>query len=685
MKAFLVLGLGLLTTVATAQTYIGPDTVGGGFTGRVSAIVCHPSDPNIYFAAGADGGVWKSTNAGASWTAVADSMPTTSIGALATFDGNLVYAGSGEGNYALHSRYGVGIFRSRDGGATWTHLAQKNFGGRCFTRIVVNPRMTGALIYAAITPAGGFPEKSAAKGHVFRDWPIGVFRSMDAGASWEHLTNGLPNEACTDIVMDSRNVGVLYAAIGRPFGSADNGIYKTIDGGNSWTKLGGGLPITNVGRIGIAISKLNPSRLFALIANPCNANGDGATTKGAYRSDDGGATWTPLTALDIQSTYGWYQCVAATNPTDQDTAYFSGLNMVRTINAGTSYSTVTPPHVDVHAITFDASNRILVGCDGGIYRSSDNGASWQSLNNGIGVMQLYAGVSTHKTLGDDILGGFQDNGSNLKSSASLNWPALFGGDGGWTAFNQVNTSTLWVQPQGAGQLRRSDNLGASFALKSTGINTSEPVAFYTPIEYFPGSGTHLLCGTDRVYESVNNGDQWTAISPDLTPNVVAAIRSLAINPVNTNNVMVATTNGDIDRSTDGGHTFATVLSNIPGWIRVTREIVPSPVDGNTWYLAVSYFGVPHIRMTANNGGSWTTLDGNLPDVPVNTVGFNPATNPMQLYAGTDAGLYRSLDSGVTWTSMAGIPNVPVIDIRYRATFSELIVATQGRGVYRVSL
>jgi photosystem II stability/assembly factor-like uncharacterized protein len=600
------------------------------------------------------------------------------------FGSNTIYAGSGEANYALHSRYGMGIYRSQDGGTTWAQLAQKTFAGRCISKIVINPRSGGSNVYAAVTPAGGFPEKSAAKGHPFRNGPIGVFRSVDWGASWTQLTNGLPNEACTDLVMDPRSTQVLYAAIGRPFGAATNGIYKTIDGGASWTKLTNGLPTVTLGRISVSVSRVDNQRLYALITNPCGPGGENGTTMGMYKSSNAGASWTPVTLNSIQSTYGWYQCHAWASPTSLDTVFFAGLSMVRSVTAGASYSTITPPHVDIHALDFDAQGRMVVGCDGGIYRSADEGTTWTSLNNGLGVMQLYAGVSTHLNQQNRVVGGFQDNGTNMKTDGTLTWTHLLGGDGGWTAWNQVLTNTLWGQSQGPAQLRRSDNLGVSFTLKSTGINSGQPVAFYTPVEYFPNSSTRLLCATDRIYESVNGGDNWTAISPDLSPTN-GAIRSLAIHPMNSNNVMVATTDGNVSRSTDGGHNFVASLTGIPGWVRVTREIVPSPVEANTWYLAVSQFGTDQIRKTSNNGTTWTVLDGDLPDVPVNTIGIDPRPVVPVLYAGTDAGLYRSTNGGVNWIRLSGIPNVPIIDIRYRATFGELTIATQGRGFYRLIL
>ncbi|MEQ1932274.1 MAG: hypothetical protein ABL962_00145, partial [Fimbriimonadaceae bacterium] len=240
----------VLATLSTAQDEIGPHTLGAGFTGRISAIATVLTDSNTYYIGAADGGVWKTVDGGLTWQNLTDAMPSSSIGATAVPNRQTIYVGTGEANYALHSRYGLGIYKSINSGATWAHLGESVFGGRCISRIVVSPRNVN-LVYAAVTPAGGFPEKSAAKGHPGRDGDLGVFRSTNGGLTWTRLT-GLPNEACTDLLMSQASTSVMYAAIGRPFGSASNGIYRTSDGGATWTKLGGGLPSTDVGRISIA-------------------------------------------------------------------------------------------------------------------------------------------------------------------------------------------------------------------------------------------------------------------------------------------------------------------------------------------------------------------------------------------------------------------------------------------------
>ncbi len=666
---------------------LGPAPISNGqYTGRISAIVCDPVDSNRYFVGGADGGVWRTSDGGVNWTPLTDGLPTTAVGALALdpADADVVYLGSGEANFANHSRYGLGLFKSTDGGLSWSQLAESTFAGRCFSKLIVSPA-DPQVVYAAITPAGGFPEKAAAKGHPAKDGPIGVFRSNDGGATWSQLLNGLPNEAATDLALDPANPGTGYAAIGRIFGSSSNGIYKTSDGGDSWIKLAGGLPTTSVGRISVAVAPSNPSRLYTLITNPADANGGGASVRGGWRSSDAGATWTSINVPSIQSTYGWYLSLVTVQPTNANTVVMGGLELVRSTNSGVSFSTITPPHVDMHAAAWDAAGRLLIGDDGGVHRSANLGTSWSSLNTGLGVIQFYAGLSTHPADDQVVLGGTQDNGTNLRSADSLAWVGVLGGDGGWTQIDQAAPLRSFGEYQGSGNLYRSTNGGASYNYVGTGINTSDRNAFLPPYLIDPTDSNRMLYATQRVYRSLNGGTSWSVLSGDLSDGS-GAIRALAMAPSDPDVVYAATNDGNVQLSTDGGATFGLILDGHPGWPRVTREITVDPTDPSVVYLATAHFGAEQVLRSGDAGASWQSLDGDLPDLPVNVVAVDARWSPAELYAGSDAGLYRSLDDGHTWQKIAaGMPNAAIIDLRLDTGRERLIVGTQGRGAWEVSI
>lgn len=676
-------------TLALAQVWreLGPAPItNGSYTGRISSIAPSRSNPNLMYVAGADGGLWRTTNGGVNWTPLTDGLPSSAMGAVALdpLNESVLYLGSGESNHANHSRYGLGLFKSTDAGGSWTQLAESTFAGRCFSKIIVDPINT-SVVYAAITQAGGFPEKAAAKGHPLRDGPLGVFKSTDGGITWTQLLSGLPNQAASDMVMSPTDPGTLYSAVGRIFGNAANGVYKTTNGGASWSKLAGGLPTSNVGRIALAIAPSNASRLYALVTNAASSSGGNATTLGAYRTDNAGATWTALSVGNIQATYGWYLCTASVQPTNPDVVIFGGLSLVRSSNAGGSFSTITPPHVDMHATEWTSDGRLLSGNDGGVHVSSNLGGSWTSLNTGLGVIQFYAGLSTHPSDLNILLGGTQDNGTVRRNTNTKNWSNVLGGDGGWTQIDQANPLRMFAEYQGTATLFRSTNGGSSFSGSSSGINSGDRNCFLPPYEIDPTNSNRMLYCTHRVYESMNGGTSWTAVSGDLS-NGAGAIQSIAIAPSNPQVAYVATNDGNVSVSTDGARTFTRVLSGIPSWPRTTRSIFVHPGDDQTAYLAVAQYGVNKIRRTRDRGQTWEPLDGDFPDVPANTIAVDTRGAVPRIYVGADDGVYRSLDDGRAWRRFGvGLPRCAVIDLRLDIGRNRLVVATQGRGAWEASL
>jgi photosystem II stability/assembly factor-like uncharacterized protein len=667
---------------AAAQQWreLGPAPVSwfGGSSGRISAIACSPTDPDRTFAGGADGGVWRTIDGGATWQPVTPHAPTSAIGALAIdpANENIIYAGTGEANYANHSRYGLGLLKSVDGGDTWELLADETFAGRTFARIAINPDRP-SMLYAAIGRAGGFPELAAAKGHPQAEGPVGVFKSEDAGRSWR-LLEGLPAIEATDLALDSGDPDTIYAGIGRIFGHTDNGVYRSRDGGETWTKLTGGLPTESPGRISLGTAPSRPQTVYALLTRVATASGGSAGNIGGYRSDDGGDTWRPYGSVH-QSSYGWYLSVTTVHPTDADVVFYGGLDMTRVSGAGGF--TVTPPHVDVHAIEFDAAGRLISGDDGGVHRSENLGALWTSVNEGLGTAQFYAGLSTSPADERMVFGGLQDNGSNLRADDSLAWQTVIGGDGGWTQIDQTRPNRMFGESQGTGALRRSTDGGESWG--GVGGSISGRNCFLPPYVIDPSNPDRMLYATHRIHESLTGGGGWSVISTDLT-NGEGAIRALAIAPSDSAFVYIATNDGNVQVSEDGGRTFRLSLDDHPGWPRVTHEIWVSPSDPQTALLAGAHFGVDQVRRTRDAGRIWESLDGDLPDVPVNVVIADERATPPTLYAGADTGVFYSINDGATWRRYsAGLHTCAVVDLILEPERDRLVIGTQGRGAWSV--
>lgn len=663
---------------------LGPAPITSGpYTGRISAVACSATDANRMYAAGADGGVWRTDDGGASWSPLSDDWAQQAIGALAIdpTDDDVLVVGTGEANYANHSRYGIGVYRTEDGGAAWSHHAESTFAGRTFSKLAIDPT-NPSVLYAAVARAGGFPALAAAKGHPNANGPVGVFKSTDGGETWSHLT-GAPAVPASDVAIDPSNPTTVYAAIGDIFGHPQNGIWKSTNGGATWAKLSGGLPTSTHGRVSVAVAPSNPLRLYALITNPSSGTGGGASSLGGFRSDNGGASWASLPIGNIQASYGWYLSLVTVSPTDPNTVLMGGLTLHRSTNAGASWSNVTPPHVDLHAAAWDASGRLVVGDDGGLHRTTNVGSSWSPLNQGLGLTQLYAGLSSHPTDDETFFGGFQDNGSNRRNTTTQGWAQVFGGDGGWTQVDQVNPNVVFVEYQGSGNLFRSTDGGNGFN-GTNGISGGDRNCFLPPFLIDPGNPSVLLYGTHRIYRSTDGGVNWSAITGDVTAGS-GAVRALAQSKSDPKYVYAATNDGLVLRSIDAGFTWTTLLSGQPGWPRVTRELTVHPNDPKTVFLAGAAFGVPHVRKSTDAGQTWTTHDGDLPDVPVNVVAVVD-TGVEQLFAGTDAGLYHSANDGTNWRRYGeGLPHATVIDILIDRGNARIVVATQGRGVWRAPL
>jgi hypothetical protein len=675
-----------LASAGTARadwTEIGPAPFGNGDSGRTISVAGHPTDPTIFYVGAATGGVWK--NQAGTWTPLTDSMPFNPIGALAIDPTNasVIYAGTGEPHAGLHAFYGVGLYKSTDAGATWQVLAADTFGGRSFSRILIHPTNT-QLLFAAVGHSGlGYPGGiTAMKGHPGSTGPGGVFRSSDGGVTWTQVAGGLPAVDASDMVRAPDDPNTLYAAIGAALGDPGNGVWKSTDGGDTWTKLGGGFP-ANTGRTMLAIAPSRPQRLYASIAGPGDdISSTTSQTIGAWKTDDAGATWTNTNAGTYLSNQGNYDNCVIVDATNPDIAYFGGVTMVMTNNGGTSYTMAPSLHSDHQGLGQLPNGDIIVVTDGGVNRRAAGSTTWTRVTTGYGVTQLYAGVSIHPTNRDFLLGGFQDNGTSI-STAKGTWRRVLGGDGGYTALHPAAPDVMFATIYNAGSLSRSTNGGTNFSTSASGITTSDRTAFYHVTVFHPTDPMTVFTATHRVYKSTNQGSNWTAISGDVSGGAPYAIRALAIAPSNPQILWAATNDHKVAVSTDGGVTF-TQKTEAPGWRRVTRELSIPPWDDQSVLVAVPRFGMDQVKMTKDLGATWTAIDGDLPDIPVNTVDSAWVQSRKAIFVGTDRGVYFTCNEGQHWEKIGTtLPHVHVNDIRYDPYFKRVVASTMGRGVWQI--
>ena len=671
-------GLGFAQAVGNGWTAIGPNNVNINIasSGRLTAIAVHPTTPTTVFAAGAQGGVWKSLNSGASWMPLTDDQCSLAMGSIAIDQKNpdIIYAGTGELHNSFDSYYGCGVLRSIDGGMTWQQLGASVFdvpnpfsgGGVSISKVVIDPRTAG----------------SPTATRVFVTSDNGIFKSEDSGVNWTLLTNGLPSVAgrggtMSDMVADTTAFGTFYAATG--LRSSAPGIYKTIDGGATWTKQV--IPPTaDIGRIQLAIAQSSPQTLYF----SAGRLSDG-TLLGIYRTNNGGAVWSQLAASGATcASQCWYDQHIHVDPRNPEIVFFGGFTLHRSIDGGATFPNVSGPiHVDQHSFAFDPVNSGIVyaGNDGGIYRSADSGKanSWTTRNTDIAVHQFYAGFSLHPTNPNRMMGGSQDNGTS-EYSGSLSWLHVLGGDGGYTAIDHITGNTAWAETQwirGAeyiGPRRRDAPSGGGFALKRNGIDINDRAQFIPPLLMDPVNPRVLYFGTFLLYRTRDNGENWFPISGDLTGGS-RTITSIAVARSDTMQIYVGTSDGRIQASSNGGASF-TSGSGVPN--RTVTDIAVDPTNPAVAYATLSGFQAAHVIKTTNRGLSWTSISSNLPDIPANAIVIQPG---IEIDIGTDLGVFRSNDDGATWTPFTGLPNVAVFDLVFNPVTRLLVAATHGRGAF----
>jgi streptogramin lyase len=665
-----------LTLDASTWTSLGPAPILTGwspFAGRIAAVAADPTRANVLYVAAASGGVWKTTDGGVNWLPLTDAQATLWMGsvALAPSNPSIVYAGTGEADTGT---YGRGLLKSTDGGATWTLLTgnpgQNEFDLRMIGRVLIDPADAN-VVYIAVVGGGSHD---------------GIWKSTDGGATWTNTTAGIDaNHSWTDLVMDPGNSQVLYAALGDS-GSAVNGVYKTTDGGATWAPAGN-FPHGNasVGRITLAIAPTPAQTLFAAATN----SADGSLFE-MLRSTDGGNTWQALSGVpNYLGAQGWYDTALAVDPSNPAMVYAGGSsnsggpNVIESRDGGATWSDISAPHTDQHALVFDANRRLLVGSDGGLWRLDNptpGQVQWTDLNGNLAITQLY-GIALDPTNPAIVYGGTQDNGS-ARFNGGRAWTGIGGGDVGFFRVDPKNPHTVYRASLGI-SWQHSDDGGTTWADKVSGINPSDPVDFPAPYVIDSSNPARLLAGTNRVYETTNRADTWAPIS---TPNqngwtTSANIDALALSASNASTIYASA----------GGHLFVTSNDggswqqiDVPGGPRYFRDLMVDPSNNLVAYAAYNWFtgsSAGHIFRTADGGQTWSDISGNFPDLPAYSIVLDPRTNV--LYVGADDGVYASVDGGTTWVPFGtGLPHARVTDLELSPT-GVLAAGTYGRGVFEI--
>ncbi|HEU4990073.1 MAG TPA: hypothetical protein VFT41_09850 [Gemmatimonadaceae bacterium] len=692
---------------------IGPAVMGG----RIHDVQALPNDPSTVYIAAATGGIWKSTNHGTTWTPVFDHEATSTFGvlAIAPSDPQVLWAGTGEQNNRQSSSWGNGVYRSTDGGATWTHLGLDST--RAIGRIVVDPRDPNTAYVAAL-------------GNLWKASPErGVYKTTDGGRTWTKSLFVDTLTGAVDLVMDPSDARTLYAAMYQRLrtpccfngGGAGSGIFRSTDGGATWQRLSGGLPAGDVGRIGLAISRQNGKRVYAVVEAP--AAGRAA---GVYRTDDGGDHWTHVNALDPRPMY--YSSLAV-DPTNDARVYMMARYFYRSDDAGATWRIMpTEPTYDVglkgdyHAMWIDSGNpnHFYLAGDGGLYQSWDMGATYIRINN-LPIGQFY-GVGLDDETPFNIYGGMQDDHSWFGPSATRHYLGITDGDWREIGFNDGVSGTVdragrhYVYSNAVdGDLTRVDATTGDRADIHPVAPAGKPPYRFEWIT--PGLASRHLPGVyyyggDRLFITHDRGRTWEP-TKDLTRQVdrdtvrvmgvldsqiqnsrndgqtaFSAISAIDESPKDARVLWVGTDDGNVQVSRDGGKTWTEVGHNAPGvpdGSYVSRVAATGDAPGEA-YVAFDNHRCgdfrPYAYHTTDFGATWTPITAGLPgEGSVRTVGVYPG-NGNVVFLGTEHALYVSTDHGAHWGTLgSNLPTTLYMDVQVQPSTKDVVVATHGRSLW----
>src|SRR5438477_8835633 len=687
-------------------------SIGPAFTsGRVIGFAVEPNNPSHFFVASASGGVWKTVNDGTTWIPVFDREGSYSIGAIALDPKNplTVWVGTGENNSQRSVSYGNGLYRSDDGGKTWRNAGLKN--SEHIGRIAIDTKDSNIVYVAAQGPLWG------------PGGDRGLFKTTDGGKTWKNILNVSENTGVTDVVIDPQNPETVYAASYQRRrhmftlidGGPESAIYKSTDAGATWNKLRAGLPATDMGRIGLAISSVDTNVIYATIES-------GDRKGGIFRSSDRGGSWEKRNEFDAGAMY--YAHVVA-DPKDVDRIYVMNVFLMVSDDGGRTLRRLgeRSKHVDNHEIWVDPANNdhYLVGCDGGVYESYDRGTNWFFKSN-LPVTQFYDITTDNATLFYNVFGGAQDNYAfggpsrtrNASGIVNADWFVTLGGDGFRTQVDPEDPNTIYSEYQNGALSRFDKRTGERLAIQPPLGRGEDPLRcnWDSPFIISPHLHTRIYFAADKLFRSDDRGDTWRVISGQLSRGLdrdklpvmgkvwgidaVAKNQStaffgnasaLAESQKKEGLIYIGTDDGLLQITEDGGKNWRKVekIGDVPELAYVSR-IVTSNHDANTVYVAFENHQnadfKPYLFKSTDAGRTWTSIKSNLPaNWPVWSIAEDHV-NPKLLFAGTEFGLFFTVDGGQKWIQMrGGLPTIQIRDLVIQKRENDLLLGTFGRGIY----
>jgi photosystem II stability/assembly factor-like uncharacterized protein len=675
--------------------------------GRALAVTGVPSQPNTYYFGAVAGGVWKTTDGGVSWDPLFDKQTTSSIGSIAVADSdpNVIYVGTGEACIRGNISFGDGVYRSNDGGKTWTNIGLKD--SRHIGKVIVHPANPDVAFVAALGHAYGANTER------------GIFRTRDGGKTWEKVLYLDERTGGIDIVFDPQNPHVLFAAMWEGYrtpwmlnsGGDKDGLFRSNDDGTTWKRVeSGGMPEGPLGRIGVAISGADSNVIYALIE---------AKKGGLFRSDDGGANWSLVNDDHRFRQRAWYFTHVWADPKNAGTVYVANTGLFRSTDGGKSFDRIAAPHGDHHGLWIDPHNpnRMINGNDGGATISIDNGKNWSTQMNQP-TAQFY-----HVTADNDfpyrVYGSQQDNSSVGIATASdrgyidrADWDAVGGGESGYISVDPRDSQIIYAGSY-FGYISRLDRRTnqvqniQQWPLDPDGYNASVQKYRYTwtmPIVFSPHDPDVLYHSAQVLFRSPDGGHSWQTISPDLTRNDKSKqqdsggpitkdqasiefydlIFTVAESPKRKGLIWVGTDDGLVQLTRDEGKTWTNITpTGFPDWAMISL-IEASPFDDGTAYVAVDAHKLdnlkPYLFKTNDFGKTWTPIVTGLPDGSyAHAIREDPKRRGL-LYAGTETGIWVSFDDGGHWQPMQlNLPTTPVHDLIVHG--DALVAATHGRAFW----